>query len=134
MTLYTRYTSIPTNILFFDRSGPTRAVWFYEQPLPEGRKQYTKTQPIQFEEFAGCLAWWGNRAETERAWKAPAAAILANGCNLDIKNPSAAQDLEHLPPDQLVLDIIEKEQRIAAIMIEIKQILSEAVRRDGTYS
>jgi type I restriction enzyme M protein len=42
------YTSIPTNLMFFDRSGPTKDVWYYEQPLPEGRKSYTKTQPIQF--------------------------------------------------------------------------------------
>ena len=50
--VFAPYTSIPTNILFFDRSGPTREVWYYEQPLPEGRKNYTKTAPIQFEEFA----------------------------------------------------------------------------------
>ena len=50
--VFAPYTGIPTNILFFDRSGPTREVWYYEQPLPEGRKNYTKTAPIQFEEFA----------------------------------------------------------------------------------
>ena len=50
--VFAPYTSIPTNMLFFDRSGPTREVWYYEQPLPEGRKNYTKTAPIQFEEFA----------------------------------------------------------------------------------
>ena len=54
--VFAPYTSIPTNILCFDRSGPTREVWYYEQPLPEGRKNYTKTAPIQFEEFADCIA------------------------------------------------------------------------------
>jgi hypothetical protein len=47
----------PDEHLFFDRSGPTREVWYYEQPLPEGRKNYTKTAPIQFEEFAGVISW-----------------------------------------------------------------------------
>src|SRR5438552_6814616 len=56
--VFAPYTAIPTNLLFFDRSGPTREVWYYEQPLPEGRRQYTKTGPLQFEEFAGCIAWW----------------------------------------------------------------------------
>ena len=32
--VFAPYTSIPTNLLFFDRSGPTREVWYYEQPLP----------------------------------------------------------------------------------------------------
>ena len=70
--VFAPYTSIPTNLMFFDRSHPTEEVWYYEQPLPEGRKNYTKTQPIQFEEFAGCLKWWNNREENERAWKVPA--------------------------------------------------------------
>ena len=67
--VFAPYTSIPTNLLFFDRSHPTEEVWFYEQPLPEGRKNYTKTQPIQFEEFAGCLNGGIKREENERAWK-----------------------------------------------------------------
>ena len=59
--VFAPYTGIPTNLLFFDRSGPTKEVWYYEQPLPEGRKNYTKTAPMQFEEFKDCLAWWNNR-------------------------------------------------------------------------
>ncbi|MFN8483304.1 MAG: class I SAM-dependent DNA methyltransferase [Anaerolineae bacterium] len=121
--VFAPYTSIPTNILFFDRSGPTGDVWYYEQPLPEGRKNYTKTQPMQFEEFADAIAWWGNRVETDRAWRVPAAQILANGCNLDIKNPNARQDFEHLPPQQLADDILQKEARIAELMREIKMVL-----------
>ena len=124
--VFAPYTSIPTNLLFFDRSHPTEEVWYYEQPLPEGRKNYTKTQPIQFEEFAGCVAWWQSREENERALKVSASELLAAGCNLDRKNPSAATDFEHLPPEQLADDILKKEQRIAEIMGEIKQLLNEA--------
>src|SRR2546421_1280902 len=99
--VFAPYTSIPTNILFFDRSGPTREVWYYEQPLPEGRKNYTKTAPIQFEEFAGVIAWWNNREENERAWKVAATELLESGCNLDRKNPRAKEDITQLPPAQL---------------------------------
>ena len=121
--VFAPYTSIPTNLLFFDRGGPTKEVWYYEQPLPEGRRQYTKTQPIQYEEFADGLKWWREREENERAWKVPAEKILANGCNLDIKNPHARDDFEHLPPEQLAEDILQKELRIAEIMREIKELL-----------
>jgi type I restriction enzyme M protein len=77
--VFAPYTSIPTNLLFFDRSGPTEHIWYYEMPLPEGRKNYTKTQPMQFEEFGDCIAWWpaDKRVENERAWKVKAADILA---------------------------------------------------------
>src|SRR5436189_92656 len=88
-----RVHTTPTNIVFFARSGPTREVWYYEQPLPEGRKNYTKTAPIQFDEFAECIAWWNNREENERAWKIPAMDLLEynddgslRAVNLDRKN------------------------------------------------
>ena len=117
------YTSIPTNILFFDRTGPTKDVWYYEQPLPEGRKNYTKTQPIQFEEFANCLKWWGKRKQNAQAWKVSAKELLANGCNLDRKNPHAKDDITHLPPAQLAASILAKERRIAEIVAGIQKLL-----------
>ncbi len=123
--VFAPYTSIPTNLLFFDRSGPTKEVWYYEHPLPEGRKNYTKTQPLQFEEFSPCIAWWKKRKETERAWKVSADQVLGNNCNLDLKNPNAKQDLKHLPPEQIAEDILKKERRIAEIMAEIKELLGK---------
>jgi type I restriction enzyme M protein len=123
--VFAPYTSIPTNILFFDRSGPTKQVWYYEHSLPEGRKNYTKTQPIQFEEFAGCLQWWKKRMENERAWKVSAAELLKNGCNLDCKNPSAKDDITHLPPQELAASILKKERRIAEIMEGIQKLLGK---------
>jgi type I restriction enzyme M protein len=40
--VFAPYTSIPTNLVFFDRTGPTTDIWYYELPLPEGRKNYTQ--------------------------------------------------------------------------------------------
>jgi type I restriction enzyme M protein len=121
--VFAPYTGIPTNILFFDRSGPTKEVWYYEQPLPEGRKNYTKTQPMQFDEFKGCIAWWAKREENDHAWRVSAKELLDANCNLDRKNPRARVDFEHLPPDQLADDILKKELRIAELMREIKAAL-----------
>ena len=130
--VFAPYTSIPTNLLFFERSGATKDIWYYEQPLPEGRKNYTKTAPIQFEEFAECLAWWKKREENERAWKVRAADVLkynADGSllsvNLDVKNPRGPEDIAHLPPEQLAESILQKEQKIASIIADIKELLTK---------
>lgn len=122
--VFSPYTDIPTNVLFFDRSGPTNGIWYYEHPLPEGRKNYTKTQPIQFEEFAACLTWWAKREENERAWRVPAADIASRGYNLDRKNPHAKEDVTHMPLEQLVESIIQKERRITEIVANIKGLLA----------
>ena len=107
--VFAPYTSIPTNLLFFDRSGPTREVWYYEQPLPEGRKNYTKTAPIQFEEFAPLVAWWNKRRRKRpRVEESRPPNCWRNGCNLDRKNPRAKEDITHLPPAQLAARHPEK--------------------------
>jgi type I restriction enzyme M protein len=64
------YTDIPANLLFFDRSGPTRTIWYYQVALPEGRKKFTKTAPMQVEDMAACRAWFtaSPRPPDERAW------------------------------------------------------------------
>jgi hypothetical protein len=54
-----------------------------------------------------------------------AADLLANGCNLDVKNPRGKQDFEHMPPEKLVDDILAKELRIAEILGEIKAVLAK---------
>jgi type I restriction enzyme M protein len=71
-----------------------------------------------------CLAWWNDREENARAYPVPAAELLANGYNLDRKNPNAKPDAEHLPPEQLVESILAKESKIAAIVGEIKSLLA----------
>jgi type I restriction enzyme M protein len=130
--VFAPYTNIPTNLLFFDRSGPTKEIWFYEHPLPEGRKNYTKTQPLRFEEFKPCMEWWKRRKESDQAWKVKAEDVLKyNGdgrlvsVNLDLKNPRAKNDIVHRPPEELVASIMEKEQQIVNIIGKIKNLLEK---------
>lgn len=123
--VFSPYTDIETNLLFFDRKGVTREVWYYEHPLPEGRKKYTKTHPLVFEEFEPCRAWWGNREENGQAWRVPVQTLIDRGYNLDIRNPNAAQDLQHLPPEELVDSVLKKEQQINSILLEIKDLLAK---------
>lgn len=131
--VFAPYTAIPTNLLFFDRTGPTKDVWFYELPPPAGRKNYSKTNPLQFEEFADCQAWWGGpkragRVEHDRAWRIPIADIVASDYNLDRKNPTRADSLGDLPPEQLVAELVERQKRISELLREIQeQIVSNSV-------
>jgi type I restriction enzyme M protein len=131
--VFAPYTDIQANLLFFDRSGPTKDIWYYELPLPEGRKKYSKTKPMQFDEFADCIKWFDlkRRKENDHAWRVSVSDILKyddqenlTSCNLDLKNPNSADALVHLPPEQLVENILIKERRIIEIMEEIKAELA----------
>lgn len=130
--VFSPYTSIPTNLLFFDRSQATSEIWYYALPLPKGRKAYTKTKPLQDEDFAKCLDWWWQRQENEYAWKVSVHDVLEYdqygnliAANLDIKNPNCVEEFEYLPPKQIVADILKKESQITELAVEIEQILME---------
>jgi type I restriction enzyme M protein len=124
--VFAPYTSIPTNLLFFQRDGPTQEIWYYELPLPEGRRQYTKTRPLKDAEFDACRALWDERSDTENSWRVPVKQIVENNYNLDIKNPNSQQALAHRPPEELVEAILAKEHRIAEIMAVLKATLEKA--------
>jgi type I restriction enzyme M protein len=122
--VFAPYTLIPSNLLFFEHGGPTKDIWFYEQLLPEGRKNYTKTKPLRFEEFADVQSWWGGRdragrVENEHAWKVEAATLATDGYNLDRRNPHRADDLAHRSPEELVKDMIALEERILAALRDL---------------
>jgi type I restriction enzyme M protein len=114
-------------LIFFDTSGETDEIWYWEQPQPSGRKKYTKTQPLQYEEFAECLAWWKKREEGPRAWKVRAADLIkrddegvAISVNLDLKNPHAKETEDHRPPAEIIGSVIRKEREVLAILEQIK--------------
>lgn len=122
------YTPIPSNVLFFERGGPTKYIWFYEHPLPEGRKKYVKTIPLQYEEFEPLLSWWGKREETPHAWRVPSEDILKDECNLDLKNPNINTRLSHVPPQELVAGIRSHEEQISKLLKDIETLVNGANR------
>lgn len=123
--VFSPYTDIATNLLFFDRNGATSDVWFYELPLPEGRRKYTKTNPMQYEEFSDCLAWWHHRSEGPQAWKVSAAEIEKRNWNLDIKNPHAEQAQTHIDPAELVATMRKHEGEVRTLLEDIAKLVGE---------
>src|ERR1041384_5825945 len=90
--VFSPYTGIKTNLLFFTKGRPTKEVWYYEHPYPAGAKSYNKTKPIRIEEFEPEKAWWSNRVESERAWRVSYENIAENNFNLDVKNPRSPDE------------------------------------------
>jgi type I restriction enzyme M protein len=117
------YTPIRSNVLFFDASKPTESTWFYEVVIPDGRKKYTKTKPIRFEDFAGCIEWWNKRAENEYAWQVSIGDIIEGSYNLDFPNPSRPE--ASLPDDanELMRLINENQKVIGESITALEAIL-----------
>ena len=127
--VFAPYTSIQTNLLFFTKGEPTREIWYYEHPYPEGYKSYSKTRPMTFEEFAPEIAWWENRQESEHSWRVSIEDIKARAFNLDIKNPNAPEQT-HEDPDVLLERFEQARNQAAAIREELKAALAACLLRE----
>ena len=131
--VFSPYTGIKTNLLFFTKGQPTQHVWYYEHPYPQGVKNYNKTKPIRIEEFEPEKAWWGNeqdgfaaRVENERAWKVSIEQIKAANWNLDQKNPHIGEQTSH-DPEVLLADYTRLQTEAQALRDELKAILAQSL-------
>jgi type I restriction enzyme M protein len=131
--VFSPYTGIKTNLLFFTKGQPTKDIWYYEHQYPTGVKNYNKTKPIRIEEFDVEKAWWGtetdgfaSRVENEFAWKVSIDAIKAAGFNLDQKNPHAAELTSH-DPAQLLEEYQHLQAEIQGMRDQLKGILAQSI-------
>lgn len=124
--VFSPYTGINTNILFFTKGDKTKDVWFFEHPYPEGYKSYSRRNPLTIEEFDLEKKWWKKRKVTEHAWKVSVKEIEARNYNLDFKNPHQV-NIDHGDPEELMqeYDVIVKEMN--ATRDELKKELMQAL-------
>jgi len=125
-SVFAPYTSISTNVLFLTKGEPTKHIWYYEHPLPEGVKAYNRTKPMRIAEFDAEKAWWEKRKETEQAWKVPIKDIIERNYNLDIKNPNAPTE-SHDDPDELLAAYAEAFKNAADIQNRLKASLEQSL-------
>ena len=125
--VFNPYAGVNTNLIFFTKLGSptggamsTKELWYYQLPLPEGVKQYTKNRGITHEEFLPVKKWWSNRKANGHAWKVSIKQIQERNYNLDFKNPNGKSAAIHKSPVELVREIEEKELKIMNILKEMK--------------
>lgn len=116
-SVFAPYTSITTNILFFDKTKTTEKIWFYRVDMPDGYKHFSKSKPMKLEHFAACQEWWDNRrviTDDTGNFKAKdfsAAEIADRNFDLDLCGyPS--QDVEILSPADTIREFKEKRNLI----------------------
>ncbi|MFS0662130.1 class I SAM-dependent DNA methyltransferase [Niallia alba] len=125
-SVFAPYTSIRTNILFFDKTEPTKETWFYRVDMPEGYKNFSKTRPMKLEHFNDALAWWDSREEIEvdgfpKAKKYSITEIAERSYNIDLCNYPHEEEVILEP-----MDLIQQyQEKRAALNTEIDYVLDQ---------
>jgi len=126
-SVFSPYTSISTNLLFFDNTKPTGDVWFYRVDMPSDRKHFSKTKPMELKHFDDAIAWWNNRKEIEledgsKAKKYSTDYLLNDqGCNIDLCGYPHEEE-EVLDPLDTIRNYQEKR---ATLNAEIDKVLEK---------
>ena len=126
-SVFSPYTSITTNILFFDNTHTTEETWFYRMDMPQGYKHFSKTKPMKLEHFQPVLEWWENRQEIredgfDKARKFNVQQLTEElGYNLD-QCGFPHEEEEILEPMELIQ---RYEKQRASLNAEIDQVLEE---------
>ena len=125
-SVFAPYTSITTNILFFDRTKPTEETWFYRLDMPEGYKNFSKTKPMELKHFEPVMEWWNNREEItidgfDKAKKYTVTELSDRNYNIDLCGFPHEEE-EILPPKELIQQYQEKR---ASLNADIDRILGQ---------
>ncbi len=126
-SVFSPYTSITTNVLFFDNTGKTEKTWFYRLDMPEGYKHFSKTKPMKIEHFSPVIEWWNDRKPLSADGFDKAKCFSYKelteelGYNLD-QCGYPHEEEEILEP----LDLIQRyEEKRASLNAEIDRVLAE---------
>ena len=136
-SVFSPYTSIATNILFFNNEQAegapegyaTKETWFYRMDMPEGYKHFSKTRPSLTQHVDVVNACWANRQvleEGEKSRSFTSQELMDMGCNFDqCKFPKEEEVV--LRPEELLRKYHEErtalDSKIDAQLMEIEKIL-----------
>jgi type I restriction enzyme M protein len=124
-SVFSPYTGIATNILFFEKGKPTKEIWYYQMKLKEGIKAYNKTNPMTYDDFTDVIEWCKNKKENGNAWKVKVEDI--KDYNLDIKNPNDVEETLDLSPHELIDTILKDEEKTLQLLKEVKELIQKEI-------
>ncbi len=123
--VFAPYTSIATNVLFFDKTKPTEKIDYYQVPLPEGIKNgFTKTRPFKTEYLQEVKDWWNNRdKEDKNAYSVTIEEIKKANYNLDVKNPNNGKEEKEYSLNELLNIMDTKSKNINKLIGQLSKAL-----------
>jgi type I restriction enzyme M protein len=132
-TIFEPYTTIATNILFFDKKGKTKDIWYYQMNVDERLRgasraknpKYTMSNPILYEDFEEIEKWLKDKKENENAWKVSVDDL--KDYNLDLKNPSDVEETIDLSPYELIDSILHEEEKTMKLLRDVQDLIKKEI-------
>ena len=112
------YSGVKTNIIFFDKTGATQDIWYYEVDL---WRKLTKNKPINYDEIKHIPELMKKREISENSWIVKAKDI--QNFDLSAKNPNKIKEEIFREPDEILTGMAENEAEIQKILENLRNYL-----------
>ena len=119
---------VKTNILFFKKGKPTKAIWYYEV-LPEERERFTKTAPVTLGHFDGFFKLLKRRADSDHSWTVPIDELKERNYDLKAVNPHRKGDVDTRTPADLLAEIERHNVELKKALTDLRRSLTPTTRR-----
>ncbi len=109
-------TGIKTNLIFFEKTGSTKEIWYGEVI-----GKFTKKKIVQDSNFEEVLKKWEKREASESSWVISIGELKKRGFDLSPKNP-AIQAVVSLPePKEIIIKIKQTQKEVDSIIDNIER-------------
>ncbi len=139
-TTFAPLADVEMNVLFFDKSGSTKEICYYQTKVPERVKgrgknpKYSKTKPPEFEDFTDVIEWMKSKTETPNAWCVPVDDVFSKDddgnithVDLNQSNPADIDTTIDLSPHELIRQILEDERKTLGLLEEVQQLIKDEI-------
>ncbi len=110
---------VKTNLIFFNRGGPTEKVWYYDlSDVKVGKR--TPFTLAHLEEFFSLLP---DRADSDRSWTVTRDEIRRRNYDLKAVNPHRKMEADARTPADLLQVIEDRGQDVASAVGELRRLI-----------
>jgi len=111
---------VKTNLIFFDKTGSTKEIWYGEV-----KGKFTKKKTIKDEHLEDVFEKWKKREISESSWVVPIEKIKERGYDISPKNPNGGDSDTLLTPNEILKEIEQNQREIDKIASSLKDILKK---------
>ena len=111
-----------TNLMFFDKTVPTKEIWYYELLPPNGKK-YSKARSIRDDDLVDCFEKWKKRTVSENSWIVGVNDIVKRNYDMTARKPEQKMEFNYQDPIDIISETSKLDHEIQTDLEELKNMM-----------
>ena len=131
--VFAPYTSIPTNILFFEKGSSTKETHYIQVSPPDSGKNYSKTNPIQGKYFTTVIELWDIKEEHKNSWIVPVEVFHNNDYDLSPQNPSKLSMFQRSNYEETINEMTKTVRELSIVLHDLEASVNASMNDNWKF-